>query len=146
MTRFFVVLLFLFGATSFAGGAAVRETNGSRLAKGLPPLPPRWVPTRTRIHRESRPSPSPSPSNSIATCRAGNIPLCCSSTVPANDPAAAFLLKLLGAATTSSDLELVAITCSPLGSRSCAHKVVCCDHDEFDGVIATGCTVRRGRI
>ncbi|KAJ7678208.1 hypothetical protein DFH06DRAFT_1121712 [Mycena polygramma] len=43
-----VLLLFLF-TTSFAAGAAVRETNGNRMAKGLPPLPPRWMSTRTRI-------------------------------------------------------------------------------------------------
>jgi hypothetical protein len=49
MTRLFAALLFLF-ATNLAAGAAVRETNGQRMAKGLPPLPPRWVPTRTRIY------------------------------------------------------------------------------------------------
>ncbi|KAJ6504205.1 hypothetical protein C8R47DRAFT_1104695 [Mycena vitilis] len=157
-----VLLLFLF-TTSFAAGAAVRETNANRMAKGLPPLPPRWVPTRTRILAAS-PSPSPSPSSSHhdAVCQSGNAPLCCSSAVPATDTSAAFLLKLLGVTTPRSDLGLVAITCTPLGHHvwsvspayaQCwigylpdfcsARQVVCCAHDEFNGVVATGCTLRR---
>ncbi|KAJ7040755.1 hypothetical protein C8F04DRAFT_1177733 [Mycena alexandri] len=103
MTRLLAAALLFFALTSFAG-AAVRETNGERMAK-----------------------------------------------VPANDTTAAFLLNLLGAPTPSSlDLGLVAITCSPLRSGEClfnplsSRQVVCCQHDNFDGVIATGCALQLG--
>ncbi|KAJ7506988.1 hypothetical protein B0H11DRAFT_188095 [Mycena galericulata] len=141
MTRLFVVLLFLFAVTSSATAAA-RETNGERMAKGLPPLPPRWMPTRTRIYDTTNP-PSPSPSGSILLCRDGNAPLCCNSAVPASDTTAAFLLRLLGAEIPGPDSGLVGITCSPLRIGTCANRLVCCDHNAFDGVVATGCELRR---
>ncbi|KAJ7768318.1 hypothetical protein B0H16DRAFT_1686469 [Mycena metata] len=144
MTRLLAAGLLFFALTSFPAGAAVRETNAERMAKGLPPLPPRWMPTRTQTARGAAPSPSPSSSKIVASCRVGDIPLCCNSAVPANDTTAAFLLDL-GAATASSlDLGLVAITCSPLRSRGCSRQVVCCEHDNFDGVIATGCALQQG--
>ncbi|KAJ7254650.1 hypothetical protein B0H12DRAFT_549875 [Mycena haematopus] len=143
MTLFFAALLVLC-ITTFTTGAAVRETNGQRMAKGLGPLPPRWMPTRTKgSDTANRPSASPSPS--IALCRADGVPLCCTSAVPPSDPTAASLIKLLGATTPNSDSGLVAITCSHLSSRTCARQTVCCDSDTFDGVIATGCTMARRR-
>ncbi|KAJ7071339.1 hypothetical protein C8F01DRAFT_1226355 [Mycena amicta] len=46
-----------------------RETNGQRMARGLPPFPPRCMPTRTStpppgapLHQVSTAAPSPSPS------------------------------------------------------------------------------------
>ncbi|KAJ7815045.1 hypothetical protein B0H14DRAFT_1413952 [Mycena olivaceomarginata] len=142
MIRFLGVLLPVLCATSLAAGATVRETNGQRMARGLPPLAPRWVPpTRTQIHaKRPSPSPSPSPSNSAVFCRTESVPLCCTAAVPATDPTAAFLLKLLGA-TPNSHPGLVAITCSRLSNRACTRQAVCCEQDDFDGVIATGCTV-----
>ncbi|KAJ7700493.1 hypothetical protein B0H17DRAFT_1327972 [Mycena rosella] len=138
MTRLFAVLLYLL----FFDAVAARETNGQRMARGLPPLPPRWMPTRTGgpTSASSRPSPS---SVNLPTCRAGSAPLCCTSAVPASDSTAAFLLELLKAP-HSTGPELVAITCAPL-RRTCTHQVVCCDHDDFDGVIATGCHGVLGR-
>ncbi|KAF8201117.1 hypothetical protein K438DRAFT_1582069, partial [Mycena galopus ATCC 62051] len=70
---------------------------------------------------------------------------CCNSAVPTSDPTAAFLLNLLGAPMSNSDLGLVAITCSRVSIRTCTRQPVCCDGDDFDGVIATGCApARRG--
>ncbi|KAJ7474833.1 hypothetical protein FB451DRAFT_1246750 [Mycena latifolia] len=108
------------------------------MAMGLPPLPPRWMPTRTR--GPASPSSRPSPS-SVPNCRSGSAPLCCTAAVPATDTTAEFLLALLGAP-PSEDHGFVAITCAHLRRGMCAHQVVCCDHDDFDGVIATGCVLR----
>ncbi|KAJ7111370.1 hydrophobin, partial [Mycena epipterygia] len=66
---------------------------------------------------------------------------CCDSAVAASEPTAAFLLELLGAAPMPDGL--VAITCSPMHRGTCARQAVCCDRNDFDGVIATGCIVRR---
>ncbi|KAJ7176631.1 hypothetical protein C8R46DRAFT_1076861 [Mycena filopes] len=141
MARLLAATLLFLALTSFTAGAAVRETNGERMAKGLPPLPPRWMPTRTRTG-STAPSPSPSSAKSTNLCRPGDTPLCCHSAVPANDTTATFLLNLLGAPLQSrTDLGLVAITCSSLRNPGCSHQVVCCSHDEFDGVIATGCVL-----
>ncbi|KAJ7363817.1 hypothetical protein DFH08DRAFT_949453 [Mycena albidolilacea] len=141
MVRFLGILLLVLCATSLAASATVRETNGQRMAKGLPPLAPRWMPpTRTQIHDTAkRPSPSPSPSSSDGAvfCRAESVPLCCTAAVHATDPTVAFLLKLLGA-TPYSYPGLVAITCSRSSNRACTRQAVCCEQDDFDGVIATG--------
>ncbi|KAJ7766359.1 hypothetical protein DFH07DRAFT_1058717 [Mycena maculata] len=143
MNRAFLVLLFLFGV-NFSTTAAARETNGQRMARGLPPFPPRWMPTRPRVYGADNTSrPSPSPSSPILPCRAGGVPLCCDSAVPAADTTAALLLKLLDAPTPDTDSALVGITCSPFHIAACARQAVCCDRDEFDGVIATGCVLRR---
>ncbi|KAJ6552249.1 hypothetical protein DFH09DRAFT_1319291 [Mycena vulgaris] len=112
MARFLAVLLCL---VVVGGAAAARETNGQRMAKGLPPLPPRWMPTRTWDAASTSSRPSPSPLAAVPVCRAGSAPLCCASAVPPSDTTAAFLLTLLGRP-YSSDPGLVAITCSPLRS------------------------------
>ncbi|KAJ6466931.1 hypothetical protein C8R45DRAFT_480842 [Mycena sanguinolenta] len=141
MALFFATLLILC-ATKFIVGAAVRETNGQRMSRGLGPLPPRWMPTRAQSSDTAN-QPSASPSPGAVLCRADGVPLCCTSAVSPSDPTAAFLLELLTA--PEPDSGLVAITCSRLGRRKCARNAVCCNNDTFDGVIATGCTaVGRG--
>ncbi|KAJ7291543.1 hypothetical protein C8J57DRAFT_1211985 [Mycena rebaudengoi] len=69
----FAALLFLVAGNAGVIAAA-RETNGQRMANGLPPLPPRWMATRTHGYTTTsrRPSPSPTPSLSSQTlCQEG---------------------------------------------------------------------------
>lgn len=137
MARFFAALFLVAGG--LCAVQARGETNGERMARGLPPLPPRWVPTRTRGAGVASVSSRPS-QLSVPMCRAGSASLCCTSVVPASDATATFLLQLL--APPNADHGLIAITCAPLRSETCARQAVCCDNDDFDGVIATGCALR----
>ncbi|KAJ6625200.1 hypothetical protein B0H10DRAFT_1783501 [Mycena sp. CBHHK59/15] len=81
--------------------------------------------------------PSPSPSASIPTCRIGTEPLCCNSAARPSDPAVTFLLELHGI--VDDDSAMVGLTCSH-SVRACSRQVVCCERDDFNGVVATGCT------
>ncbi|KAK7472098.1 sc3 hydrophobin [Stygiomarasmius scandens] len=76
-------------------------------------------------------------------CNTGNLQ-CCNSVQSANDPAVTTLLGLLGIVVQSVD-ALVGITCSPIsvigiGGNSCNAQPVCCQNNNFNGIIAIGCT------
>ncbi|KAJ7306734.1 hypothetical protein DFH08DRAFT_1088909 [Mycena albidolilacea] len=45
-----LLMLFLSVQCIFAASVPVRERNGQRMARGLPPLPPRWKPTGTHAY------------------------------------------------------------------------------------------------
>ncbi|KAJ7874490.1 hypothetical protein B0H14DRAFT_2569176 [Mycena olivaceomarginata] len=47
-----LLMLFLSVQCIFAASVPVRETNGQRMARGLPPLPPRWKPMGTHISQK----------------------------------------------------------------------------------------------
>ncbi|KAG6916348.1 hypothetical protein DXG01_007239 [Tephrocybe rancida] len=120
---------------SVSAGAA---TNADRMARGLPPLPPvRRAPTAVGAARRAAPSSTPGP-----TCSTGPVQ-CCNSVTHASDPVASLLAGLLGLV-LGADVA-VGITCSPLsiigvGGTSCSSQTVCCDNNNFNGVIAIGCT------
>ncbi|KAK0186256.1 fungal hydrophobin-domain-containing protein [Armillaria mellea] len=81
-----------------------------------------------------------------AACSATGTAQCCSSTESASDvsPGVATLFGLLGVVV--SDLTAnVGVTCSPIsvigvGGTSCSSQAVCCDNNNFNGLVALGCT------
>jgi Fungal hydrophobin len=69
--------------------------------------------------------------------------LCCNSVQSANSPAVASLAGLLGI--VIPPVGLVGLACSPInvigpGGVSCNTQPVCCTGNNFNGIIATGCT------
>ncbi|OBZ72311.1 Hydrophobin-1 [Grifola frondosa] len=117
------------------------STNGERLARGLPPMPPRkrYLPSRMEHARRTSPSGSP-PSG--GSCNTGPIQ-CCNQTTTADDPVAALLLGLLGIV-LGADVP-VGLQCSPLsvvgvGSGSaCSARPVCCENNSNGSLISIGC-------
>ncbi|KAG6833259.1 hypothetical protein H0H87_009434 [Tephrocybe sp. NHM501043] len=113
------------------------ETNADRLARGLPPLPPVRRATPIGAARRAAPSGTPPP-----TCSTGPVQ-CCNSVTTASSPVASLLTGLLGIV-VGGDVA-VGLTCSPLsvigvGGSSCNAQTVCCENNNFNGLIAIGCT------
>ncbi|THU90097.1 fungal hydrophobin, partial [Dendrothele bispora CBS 962.96] len=72
-------------------------------------------------------------------CNTGSIQ-CCNS---ASSPAATELCGLLGIVVQDPNL-LVGLTCNPIsiigiGGNSCNAQPVCCENNDFNGVVAIGC-------
>lgn len=94
----------------------------------------------TTVTVTANPSPTPIPPSQ---CNTGDIQ-CCNSVQSASSSPVTLLLGLLGI--VLSDLNvLVGITCSPLsiigiGGNSCTAQPVCCTNNNFNGLIAIGCT------
>ncbi|KAK0474294.1 hydrophobin-251 [Armillaria luteobubalina] len=89
-----------------------------------------------------------------ATCSAAGTTQCCQSTenicltsspLPSNlSPSTVALLGLLGVIVGDLTAD-VGLTCSPIsvigvGGTSCDAQTVCCDDNNFNGVIALGCS------
>ncbi|KIJ43462.1 hypothetical protein M422DRAFT_169939, partial [Sphaerobolus stellatus SS14] len=74
---------------------------------------------------------------------------CCNSTAKATDPAATKILGLLGVVVQGVDV-LVGLGCTPITvmqvehgvgqGANCAQQPVCCQNNNFNGVINIGCT------
>ncbi|KIY44716.1 fungal hydrophobin [Fistulina hepatica ATCC 64428] len=69
---------------------------------------------------------------------------CCDTVTTTSDPAASLLLGLLGIVVDLVDV-IVGLGCSPIsvlsgGDDGCSGEVVCCENDNFSGLIAIGCT------
>ncbi|THV02182.1 fungal hydrophobin [Dendrothele bispora CBS 962.96] len=76
-------------------------------------------------------------------CNTGSIQ-CCNSVQSANTGLVQGLLGLLGVAVGSVTGQ-VGVTCSPIsvigaGGNSCSAQPVCCSNNNFNGVVALGCT------
>jgi len=89
----------------------------------------------------SPPKPTPEP---ISQCNTGDAQ-CCTSTTQATSPAATNLLGLLGIVVQGVDV-LVGLGCTPITvigigqGANCAQQPVCCQNNEFKGLINIGCT------
>jgi len=87
------------------------------------------------------PKPTPEP---ISQCNTGDAQ-CCNSATSATDPTAAGLLGLLGVVVQGVDV-LVGLGCTPItvigvaGGANCAQQPVCCQNNNFNGLINIGCT------
>ncbi|KAK0442708.1 hydrophobin 2 [Desarmillaria tabescens] len=84
------------------------------------------------------------PRSDGAACSATGTAQCCAST---QSPTSSIVQNLLGSLgiPIGSVTANVGLTCSPitvlgLGSTQCSNQVVCCDNNNFNGVIALGCT------
>ncbi|KAK0442701.1 hydrophobin-251 [Desarmillaria tabescens] len=81
-----------------------------------------------------------------AACSATGTAQCCESTQSPSDlsPSVVTLLGLLGVVV--GDLTAnVGLTCSPIsvigvGGTNCDAQTVCCDNNNYNGVVALGCT------
>ncbi|THV02181.1 fungal hydrophobin [Dendrothele bispora CBS 962.96] len=76
-------------------------------------------------------------------CNTGPVQ-CCDSVQDANSDAATALFHKLGI-TAESVTGQVGITCSPVsvigvGGNSCSAQPVCCQNNNFNGLVALGCT------
>ncbi|THV02187.1 fungal hydrophobin [Dendrothele bispora CBS 962.96] len=76
-------------------------------------------------------------------CNTGPVQ-CCDSVQSASEPSVATLLGLLGVAVQSVTGQ-VGVTCTPIsvigvGGNSCSAQPVCCQDNNFNGVVALGCT------
>ncbi|KAI5117557.1 hypothetical protein M0805_004470 [Coniferiporia weirii] len=79
----------------------------------------------------------------LSQCNTSNIQ-CCTSTVQASSTAASTILGLLGVVLQDVDNVLVGLTCSPITILSidaggCAAEPVCCENNNFAGLISIGC-------
>ncbi|CAA7263937.1 unnamed protein product [Cyclocybe aegerita] len=76
-------------------------------------------------------------------CNTGNLQ-CCNTTGTAKDSAIAGLLALVGVV-VQDITAIVGVNCSPIsvigvGGNSCTAQPVCCTNNQFNGVVALGCT------
>ncbi|PBK61817.1 fungal hydrophobin [Armillaria solidipes] len=86
------------------------------------------------------------PRTNGAACSATGTAQCCDSTQSSSNltPSVTTLLGFLGV--VISDLTAnVGLTCSPItvlgvGGTQCNNQVVCCNNNNFNGVVALGCT------
>nr|AHZ18303.1 hydrophobin 7 [Tricholoma vaccinum] len=135
--KFFAVFTIL-AAAIVAVCASHAETNAVRFARGLPPLPPHRRATPVAMARRSSPSGSPSGGQ----CNTGPVQ-CCNSVTTANHQDTSILLGLLGLVLDPS--ILVGLQCSPLnvlgvGGNSCSQQPVCCENNNYNGLIVIGCS------
>ncbi|KAL5480793.1 SC3_3 [Sanghuangporus weigelae] len=75
-------------------------------------------------------------------CNTGQIQ-CCNTVQSADTPAVSTLLGLLGIVLEDLDV-LVGLTCDPIsvigvGSSGCDVHPVCCENNDFNGLISIGC-------
>jgi len=77
-------------------------------------------------------------------CAVGHLQ-CCDSVQPAGSDAASQLLALVGANVQGVAVP-IGITCSPISviavgaASNCAAQPVCCEDNNYNGVVAVGCT------
>lgn len=133
----FTTVFSILACTVATVSATHGETNAARLARGLPPLPPV---RRSRTHAARGAKPSSHPGGN--QCSTGPVQ-CCNSVTHASDKGASLLATLLGIVLPAD--AAVGITCSPLsvlgiGGNSCNAQTVCCENNNFNGLIAIGCT------
>ncbi|KAG6861146.1 hypothetical protein C0995_003414 [Termitomyces sp. Mi166 len=107
------------------------ETNAQRMARGLPPLPPVRRATPVDVAKRATPSKTP-------TCSSGST-LCCNSLSDSSNPLVKTLAGLLGAVLLPT--VGVGLTCSSLrAGATCSQQTVCCQNNNFNGLIAIGCS------
>ncbi|TFK38445.1 fungal hydrophobin-domain-containing protein [Crucibulum laeve] len=85
------------------------------------------------------PGPTPLPASQ---CGTGNLQ-CCNALERSDGSAVGVLLGLLGVVLQGVE-ALIGITCSPIdilgiGQNSCHAQAVCCQNNNFSGIIAIGC-------
>ncbi|TFK75523.1 fungal hydrophobin [Pluteus cervinus] len=134
-SAFFAIAL---AAVASVAEASTVETNANRLARGLPPMPPVRRGTPVEIARRHKPSSTP-PSGQ---CNTGSVQ-CCNEVQRADSSGMSGLLGLLGVVISGG--SLVGTNCSPisaigLGGNSCNSQPVCCSNNNFNGLVALGCS------
>ncbi|TFK52873.1 fungal hydrophobin [Heliocybe sulcata] len=133
--------------------ALATPTNADRMARGLPPMPPKKR-LSNRVHQARHkpsgappppptPTPTPPASGNSGSCNTGPVQ-CCNSVQKAGDGDMPGILGLLGLSASSAD-ALVGTNCSPIsalglgGGASCDAHPVCCENNAQGGLISIGC-------
>ncbi|EJD01684.1 fungal hydrophobin [Fomitiporia mediterranea MF3/22] len=88
-------------------------------------------------------APASTSTQPASQCNTGDLQ-CCNSVQSSDSSGLAGLLSLLGVVLQGVAVP-VGLTCDPisvigLGSNSCSAQPVCCSNNNFNGVIALGCT------
>ncbi|TFK73063.1 fungal hydrophobin [Pluteus cervinus] len=83
-------------------------------------------------------------SSSTSQCNTGEVQ-CCNSVQSADDDGSQGLTGLLGILGLGDITGQVGLNCSPLsvigvGGNSCSSQPVCCENNQFNGLINVGCT------
>ncbi|KAG6809650.1 hypothetical protein H0H92_015336 [Tricholoma furcatifolium] len=130
--KFTTIFTIVAAAAATVSATSGAETNAERMARGLPPLPP----TRRSGARRATPSSTPQ------TCSTGPVQ-CCNSITNASDAVASLIAGLLGLVLDPS--LVVGLTCTPVSvaggsGTSCNAQTVCCQNNNYNGIIALGCT------
>ncbi|CAA7264431.1 unnamed protein product [Cyclocybe aegerita] len=90
---------------------------------------------RTSLERRQSPIP-------VSQCNTGPI-LCCQQVFPANEPPMPTVLQLFGIYSVSPPDTPVGLTCPisaiGIGGNSCSALPVCCQINNWNGLIAIGC-------
>ncbi|KAJ3504005.1 hypothetical protein NLJ89_g8169 [Agrocybe chaxingu] len=86
---------------------------------------------------------TPMKRDDVNQCNTGPVQ-CCNSVQQASSSPIAQLLGLLGVVAGPID-ALIGLTCNPIsvigiGGNSCTSQPVCCTNNNFNGVVALGCT------
>ncbi|KAL9709224.1 hypothetical protein Ac2012v2_007578 [Leucoagaricus gongylophorus] len=131
--QFTVILPVLACVVATVHATPYLETNAARLARGLPPNPP--------VRRTGTAVPNGKPSSVPTQCNSGSVQ-CCNKTSFGGDPAVNLIARRLGIALPAN--IVVGLTCSPLsvigiGGNNCNTQPVCCQNNNFNGLIAVGC-------
>ncbi|KAG0699107.1 hydrophobin [Suillus ampliporus] len=125
-------------ALAAAATVVSAETNAERMARGLPPMAP--ARRASAAERAKRTSPSSSPSQ----CNTGSIQCCDSVSKSGESGSLDELLSLLGLVIPVG--TSCGMSCSPItvigtgGGASCNQQPVCCENNEYNGLINIGCS------
>ncbi|KAH8118792.1 fungal hydrophobin-domain-containing protein [Phellopilus nigrolimitatus] len=103
------------------------------------PLPTKTLSPTTTVTVTETATPTSEPASQ---CDTGNIQ-CCDSTEEASSASGQQLLGLLGIVLDDLNV-LLGVTCSPIsvigiGGNSCTAAPVCCENNNFNGLISIGC-------
>ena len=87
--------------------------------------------------------PVPTGTEPASKCDVGHLQ-CCNSVQKGSSSSVQGLLGLLGIVLSNVDVP-VGVTCSPISvigisGTSCTAQPVCCENNDFNGVVAIGCT------
>ncbi|KAI0065202.1 fungal hydrophobin [Artomyces pyxidatus] len=79
----------------------------------------------------------------VNSCTTGPVQ-CCNTVESASNPVVSIILGLLGIVLDGVDV-IVGITCTPIniigiGGNSCTAQTVCCENNNFSGIISIGCS------
>ncbi|EIW85899.1 fungal hydrophobin [Coniophora puteana RWD-64-598 SS2] len=87
-------------------------------------------------------APASTSTEPASSCDTGSLQ-CCDTVTSAKSESASAILGLLGVVLSNLDV-LVGLTCSPIsvlssGSSGCTADPVCCENNNFSGLISLGC-------
>ncbi|KAF9524820.1 fungal hydrophobin-domain-containing protein [Crepidotus variabilis] len=137
-----VVSAFLAAAMPNGGGPGHTTTKPPPTTPTPPPVTTKTTTVTTPVTTTVTVTPPAAPTVPASQCNTGPVQ-CCNSVQQAGAPDAKALLGLLNI-DVSDITALVGLTCVPItligiGGNSCTAQPVCCQNNNFNGLIAIGC-------